>query len=142
MPLIRYSLGDYVKNEFICEPTPELGITHCRFAELIPGRVEWMFTVKGKLLFPIVVENAVSQIPDTTGAYNIVVYDDKMDKLKIKIETRKPIPPPSDYDKLAREIIAREVGLSPDDVEIEWIRPGESVWKGYKLQVFLDQRKK
>ncbi|WP_202943258.1 phenylacetate--CoA ligase family protein [Ignicoccus hospitalis] len=142
MPLIRYSLGDYVKNEFICDPTPELGITHCRFAELIPGRVEWMFKVKGKLLFPIVVENAVSQIPDTTGAYNIVVYDDNMDKLKIKVETRKPIPPPPEYDKEAREIIARELGLSPEDVEIEWIRPGESVWKGYKLQVFLDERKK
>ncbi len=142
MPLIRYSLGDYVKNEFICEPTPEYGITHCRFAELIPGRVEWMFRVKGKLLFPIIVEDAINEIPDTTGAYNIIVYADNMDKLKIRIETKRKLPVDPEYDRMAREILARRLGLSPDDIEIEWVEPGKTVWKGYKLQVFLDQRKK
>jgi len=141
MPLIRYSLGDYVKNEFMTDPDPKFGITHMRFAEPIPGRVEWMFRVRGKLLFPIYVEDAVNEIPDTTGMYNIIVYDNEMDKLKIKIETRKELVD-SQYDKQAREILGGRLGINPDDVEIEWLKPGQTVWTGYKLQVFLDQRKK
>ncbi len=64
-----------------------------------------------------------------------------MDKLKLRIETKRNTVD-SDYDKQAREIIARDLDLSPDDVDIEWIKPGQAVWTGYKLQVFLDQRKK
>ncbi|MFP3065523.1 MAG: phenylacetate--CoA ligase family protein [Sulfolobus sp.] len=141
MPLIRYSLGDYVKNEFITDPDPVYGITHMRFAEPIPGRVEWMFRVRGKLLFPIYVEDAVNEIPDTTGMFNIVVYDNEMDKFKIKIETRREFVDPA-YDKQAKEILGSRLGINPDDIEIEWLKPGQSVWTGYKLQVFLDQRKK
>jgi 4-hydroxybutyrate---CoA ligase (AMP-forming) len=100
-----------------------------------------MFSVKGKLLFPIYVEDAVNDVPDTTGMYNVIVYDNEMDKLKIKIETKRATVD-SEYDKRAREIIASNLGLNPDDIDIEWIRPGQAVWTGYKLQVFLDQRKK
>lgn len=141
MPLIRYSLGDYVKNDFLTDPDPKYGITHMRFAEPIPGRVEWMFFVKGKLLLPIYVEDAVNEIPDTTGMFNIFIYDNSMDKLKIRIETRRE-QVNSTYDKQAREILASRIGINPDDVEIEWVKPGNTIWTGYKLQVFVDQRKK
>jgi 4-hydroxybutyrate---CoA ligase (AMP-forming) len=140
MPLIRYSLGDYVKNEFLTDPDPTYGITHMRFAEPIPGRVEWMFKVKGKLLLPIYVEDAVNEIPDTTGMFNIFVYDNEMDKLKIRIETTRN--PDRKYDEEARQKLAERIGLDKDDVEIEWVKPGETIWTGYKLQVFVDQRKK
>jgi 4-hydroxybutyryl-CoA synthetase (EC 6.2.1.-) len=140
MPLIRYSLGDYVKNEFVTDPDPTYGITHARFVEPIPGRVEWMFKVRGKLLLPIYVEDAVNEIPDTTGMFNIMVYANEMDKLKIRVETRRSVD--REYDSRAREILAGRIGLNPDEVEIEWVEPGKTVWTGYKLQVFVDQRKK
>ncbi|BBL47534.1 phenylacetate--CoA ligase family protein [Metallosphaera sedula] len=141
MPLIRYSLGDYVKNEFTTDPDPTYGITHARFVEPIPGRVEWMFKVKGKLLLPIYVEDAVNEIPDTTGMFNVIIYGNEMDKLKIRVETRRNMVD-STYDSRAREILAERIGLNKDDVEIEWVEPGKTAWTGYKLQVFLDQRKK
>ncbi|AHC52163.1 fatty-acid-CoA ligase [Sulfolobus acidocaldarius SUSAZ] len=141
MPLIRYSLGDYVKNEFITEPDPNFGITHARFVEPIPGRVEWMFRVKGKLLLPIYIEDAINEIPDTTGMFNIMVYAEEMEKLRIKIESKRDRVDEA-YDKSAKALLANKIGLDENDVEIEWIRPGEAVWTGYKLQVFVDQRKK
>lgn len=142
MPLIRYSLGDYVKNEFITDPDPKFGITHSRFVEPIPGRVEWMFRVKGKLLLPVYVEDAVNEIPDTTGMFNILVSSEEMDKLSIRIETRRQLPVDSQYDYDAREILARSIDIDRDSVEIEWVEPGKTTWTGYKLQVFVDKRKK
>lgn len=140
MPLIRYSLGDYVKNEFITDPDPKFGITHMRFVEPIPGRVEWMFKVQGKLLLPIYVEDAVNEIPDTTGMFNIFIYDNNMDKLKIRIESRKPVT--DDYNREAKKLLGQRIGIDPENVDIEWVKPGETIWTGYKLQVFVDQRKK
>ncbi|MEM1627381.1 MAG: phenylacetate--CoA ligase family protein [Sulfolobaceae archaeon] len=142
MPLIRYSLGDYVKNEFIKDPDPVFGITHMRFAEPIPGRVEWLFKVKGKILLPVYIEDAINEIPDTTGMFNIIVYKDEMDKLKIRIESKRKENIDKNYERLAKEILASRIGINADDIEIEWLRPGEAIWTGYKLQVFVDQRKK
>jgi len=96
---------------------------------------------KRELLLPIYIEDAINEIQDTTGMFNILVYDNQMDKLKIRIETRRS-EVDANYDREAREILANKIGISPDDIEIEWVKPGQTVWTGYKLQVFLDQRKK
>lgn len=112
-----------------------------RFAEPIPGRVEWMFKVKNKLLLPIYVEDAINEIPDTTGMFNIFVYDNNMDKLKIRIETKRSTVD-REYDSGAKQVLGNRIGLDEDDIEIEWVEPGKTIWTGYKLQVFIDQRKK
>ena len=113
-----------------------------RFAEPIPGRVEWLFKVKGKILLPVYIEDAINEIPDTTGMFNIIVYKDEMDKLKIRIESKRKENIDKNYERLAKEILASRIGINADDIEIEWLRPGEAIWTGYKLQVFVDQRKK
>lgn len=61
--------------------------------------------------------------------------------LRIKIESKRDRVDEA-YDKSAKALLANKIGLDENDVEIEWIRPGEAVWTGYKLQVFVDQRKK
>jgi len=85
MPLLRYRSRDLSRvyvEECAC------GRYHSRIKR-IKGRSDDMLIVGGVNVFPSQVEHVLMNVPELGDQYQIVVYHEELDRLSVKVETKK-----------------------------------------------------
>jgi phenylacetate-CoA ligase len=85
MPLLRYRTRDLSR---VYEEECACGRHHSRI-QRIKGRSDDMLIVGGVNVFPSQVEHVLMNVPGLSDQYQIVVFHEQLDRLKIKAETPK-----------------------------------------------------
>lgn len=131
MPLIRYRTGDIVEllpSECSCGlKTPKIS--------RIKGRIDEMIKVRGISLYPKIIEEVVSSIPELTGEYQIELSN--IDDITVKIEVKKWA---CSVDKLINGLKSRIKELTLLNVDIKLVGEGEIEHQG-KAKRVVDLRK-
>ncbi|MEM0320196.1 MAG: AMP-binding protein [Candidatus Nezhaarchaeales archaeon] len=131
MPLIRYRTGDIVKllpSECSCGlKTPKIS--------RIKGRVDEMVKVRGISLYPKIIEEVVSSMPELTGEYQIELSN--IDDITVIVEVKKWV---REVDELVNELKRRIKELTLLNVAIKLVDEGKIEHQG-KAKRVLDLRR-
>lgn len=130
MPLIRYRTGDVVKllpSDCSCGlKTPKIS--------RVKGRMDEMVKVRGVGLYPKIIEEVTSSMPELTGEFQIVLSG--IDDITVKVEVKKQV---KDVDRVVDELKARIKELTLLNVVVEPVEEGGIVYQG-KARRVLDLR--
>ncbi len=113
-PHIRWNVEDIVIPYF--DPCP-CGRTHVRLRYL--GRSIYMILVKGKMIFPVEIEDILWRTPEFKGReFRFVKYAKEMDRLRLQVEWPEKSRPPEPLINELMERITKTLGI---DSEIEFV---------------------
>jgi phenylacetate-CoA ligase len=130
MPLIRYHTGDVVKllpSDCPCGlETPKIS--------RVKGRIDEMVKVRGIGLYPQIIEEVTSSMPELTGEFQVVLSG--IDDITVKVEVKRWV---KDVDRVVGELKARIKELTLLSVAVEPVEEGSIVYQG-KAKRILDLR--
>lgn len=138
MPLVRYRTGDITMIE--TDPCP-CGRTSPRIMAVV-GRRDQMMKIKGTLVFPLQIEEAVLSVPGVS-AYLVEVIDDEMGQAQIVVTVSTE----GDDEKIlarTRETVKDQTLITPR-MKTDSRERIEEIWyseKRVKPRKFWDRRKK
>ena len=126
MPLIRYRTGDVVKllpSDCPCGlETPKIS--------RVKGRIDEMVKVRGISLYPKIVEEVTSSMPELTGEFQIVLSG--IDDVTVKVEVKRWV---KDVDRVVSELKGRIKELTLLSVAVEPVEEGGIVYQGKAKRV-------
>lgn len=130
MPLLRYRTGDIVEllpSDCSCGlKTPKIS--------RIKGRIDEMIKIRGISLYPKIIEEIVSSMPELTGEYQIELSN--IDDITVKVEIKKWV---RDIDKLVNKLKSRIKELTLLNVAIRLMDEGKIEHQG-KAKRVIDLR--
>lgn len=139
--LLRYALGDMARLTRV--PCPHCGARTERLTSM-PRRVDGLVKVRGMLVNPAVLVDAVAAQPGVTEHQALVDKEDpadslSMDRLLLKVAPGPDAPP--DLARLLAERVRRAVGVTP---VVELTEPADPVFtgRGWKAKPLIDLRPK
>jgi phenylacetate-CoA ligase len=113
-PLIRFRTGDLA---YLIDGDCECGRTLPRHSRII-GRIDDAIKVKGVLVFPTQIENALLQIKELNENFEIIEYKKNFTTyLKVRVESRKR------SKKFAEKIKSHLRGVLGVNVDVELLKP-------------------
>jgi len=126
MPLIRYRTGDVVKllpSDCSCGlETPKIS--------RVKGRIDEMVKVRGISLYPKIIEEITSSMPELTGEFQIVLSG--IDDITVKVEVKKRV---RDVERVVSELKGRIKELTLLSVAVEPVEEGGIMHQGKAKRV-------
>ena len=126
MPLIRYRTGDVVKllpSDCSCGlETPKIS--------RVKGRIDEMVKVRGISLYPKIIEEVTSSMPELTGEFQVVLSG--IDDITVKVEVKRWV---RDVDGVVSELKKRIKELTLLSVVVEPVEEGSIVYQGKAKRV-------
>lgn len=132
-PMIRFRTGDIITAD---RSPCRCGRTHVRIK--VVGRLDDMFIVNGVNIFPSDIEVVIRNIPELTGEYRIVLYEENhLTRFSLEVERTTPGDDAALIGRIRHDTKTR-LGVVPREVKI--LEAGTLPRNTHKAKRILDQR--
>ena len=136
-PMIRLVSND--QTRWVNDPCP-CGRTYPRLPAGIYGRYDDMLVVRGKNIYPSVIENALREIQGFGGEFRVIISSlDHMDELVVQVEYEQALSSEVNHEvrSTVQERLRDKIGLRP---RIELMPPGSLPRTEFKARRTIDNR--